>query len=719
MSLARKSLLGLAIISALGVAVGLIGVERLGAVEARLNAITDVTAPIVETTDDLIRQVGEMHKVGVEVLADEDLADIDGRMAEFEIAKAAFDAAADELRALALPADIAGMFDVALAGRDPFLATVAAMRDAHVDDLEALALASARRDQFDATGDELLAKLGALAATNETEMANAEEEADRLVASGRATVGRLNDLIGALFEEDYPAVEASFRLQVIVEQLEGVAEVYLSVDDPADLPDWRARFAAIAADAQPWFDTLIAVSESDAERVALRDLENVFDNWISEAGEEDQLFDAHDEGLEHENAADLFAEEMDDAADNLIAALNAIADAGDATNDAADEAAAKTVGLANALILGGVAGLIGAAAVVGLFLYRRILAPLRGMAAAMEGLAAGDAAIDVAGEDRDDEVGAMARSVAVFKRNALERMRLEAEQRAAQEERLRRAEKIEGLVAGFDDAATTVLEALAASSGRLDATAETMGRAAERSTARLATVAASTEQAAANVGAVAASADEMASSIAEIRGQVGRSRDIAEQARSEAEGAATGIQQLVDRADDVGRVVGLINEIAEQTNLLALNATIEAARAGDAGKGFAVVANEVKALAAQTAKATNEISDQITSMQSDTARAAAGIRQASGIVEQMSEIAVAVASAIEQQDASTGEISRNITQAATGSNDVAAAITEVTKTSREAGDAAEQVLDSARELAEKTAGLRAEMSAFLDGLQAA
>jgi len=278
MSLAKKSLAGVAVISVLGTVIGLIGVERLGAVEARLNAITDVTAPIVETTDDLIRQVGEMHKVGVEVLADEDLADIDLRMREFEIARETFQTAEGELKALDLPGEIAEMLDSALALQGPFVETVFAMRDEHRLTLEASALAVARRDQFDATGDGLLAGLADFASANEAEMANAEEEADRLVASGQATALRLNDLIGALFEEDYPAVEASFRLQVIVEQLEGVAEAYLSVLDAADLPARRAAFADIAAEAQPWFDVLLAVAESDAERARLEALESVFDN---------------------------------------------------------------------------------------------------------------------------------------------------------------------------------------------------------------------------------------------------------------------------------------------------------------------------------------------------------------------------------------------------------------------------------------------------------
>ena len=718
-ALGRKTLFGVGLTATLGICVGVVGLVMIDRVEDRLNAITDVTAPMVETTDDLIREIGEMHKVGVEILAEEDIDDLDGRVGEFEAALARFGAAKEELAVLDLPDAFRSALEQALTQRDGFIATVRELIVEHRLELVAEALGDQRRAEFDLVGDQLLAVLEKAVDVNEAEMAAAEEEADRLVAAGEATAETLNALIGSLFEEDYPAVEASSELQIIVEELEGLAETYMAIEAQDGLAASRDAFALKAQSAQPWFDRLRSLTESDEEAVELASLEALFDQWIERAGREDQLFDSHAEMLDHEEKSDQLAEVMDDRADALIGALNQIADSGDASNDAADDAAAATTTLAYALIAVLTALMLLCGFSVAVFLWNRVSRPLTIMAAAMQRLAEGDLDVAVDGEARRDEVGAMARSVSVFKGNAIERDRLERAQKAERDARDHRVKQVESLTSAFDQEAKTILSALDDASATLDATARRVGEAAALSSRQSSAVAASTKDAAGRMQSAASSTEEMAASVSEIRGQVGRSRDIADGARGEADAAAQVIQALVSRSKQVGEVVGLIKDIAEQTNLLALNATIEASRAGEAGKGFAVVASEVKALAAQTAKATEEISSQIDAMQSDTDAAAAGIFRVSDVVGQMSEIAAGVAAAIEQQDNATADIARNVSDAAAGTRDAANAIGEVTDASQATGASADQVLTAARNLAQETESLRGRMTTFFSDVRSA
>jgi methyl-accepting chemotaxis protein len=234
-----------------------------------------------------------------------------------------------------------------------------------------------------------------------------------------------------------------------------------------------------------------------------------------------------------------------------------------------------------------------------------------------------------------------------------------------------------------------------------------------------ATVNSASGTASSNVQAVAAATDQMTSSIAEIGRQVQNSSRIAAAAVAQAEKTDARMNQLADAAGRIGDVIKLITAIAEQTNLLALNATIEAARAGEAGKGFAVVAQEVKQLAAQTARATGEISVQISGMQNATQDSVAAIKEIGGTIRQISEIAAVIASAVEEQGAATGNISRNIREAAAGTGEVAASITKVTEGAQETGAASSEMLNSARSLAQESTRLRDEVARFLQSIKAA
>ena len=354
-----------------------------------------------------------------------------------------------------------------------------------------------------------------------------------------------------------------------------------------------------------------------------------------------------------------------------------------------------------------------------LLIGRGLSRPVVAMTDAMTRLAGGDRAVEVPGLDRGDEIGGMAKSVAVFKDSLIRADRLAAEQAAEQEARQKRAEAIEALTREFDRLVLDVLGRVSSAATQLHATAQGMSATAEQTTRQASAVAAASGQATANVETVAAAAEELSSSIQEISRQVAQSNAIAGAAVTTAQKTDATVRGLVDAAQRIGEVVQLINDIASQTNLLALNATIEAARAGEAGKGFAVVASEVKSLANQTAKATEDISGQIAGIQEVSREAAAAIAEIGRVIGEISSISATIAAAVEEQGAATREISRNVQEAARGTQEVTGTIVGVTQAAAATGDASRQVLDAADGLNGEAEGLRGFVSRFLSDMRAA
>ena len=350
---------------------------------------------------------------------------------------------------------------------------------------------------------------------------------------------------------------------------------------------------------------------------------------------------------------------------------------------------------------------------------RSVAAPVTAMTQVMQRLAGGDRSVQIPGRDHSDEVGDMAKAVEVFRQSMIESDRLATEQRESQVAKERRQHAVEEHLDGFDRAMRDSLDTLSFASTQMRATAQSMSATAEETSRQATGVSSAAEQASANVETVAASTEEMGASIAEIARQVAESTKIATKAVDEATRTTTTVRGLAEAAQKIGDVVSLIQDIASQTNLLALNATIEAARAGDAGKGFAVVANEVKSLAAQTAKATEEIAGQIASIQGATKQAVDAIKTIDGTIGHMNEISTMIAAAMEEQGASTREIARNTQEAARGTHDVSQSISNVNQAAAEAGTAAAQVLTSSEELANQAATLRADVDQFLAKIRAA
>jgi methyl-accepting chemotaxis protein len=366
-----------------------------------------------------------------------------------------------------------------------------------------------------------------------------------------------------------------------------------------------------------------------------------------------------------------------------------------------------------------VATLLAITGLLGTIIVRSIVRPIARLTATMGRLAGGNKTIEIDGTESRDEIGAMARAVVVFKENMIRADELAAKEAAAIEARERRARIMEELTDGFGLDVSNVLKTVASATTELHSTAAAMTATAEESNRQATSVAAATEQTSVNIQTVAGSAEELSSSISEISRQVTQSATIAQKAVAEAAHTNGTMQGLAESAQRIGEVMKLIQEIASQTNLLALNATIEAARAGDAGKGFAVVASEVKTLANQTAKATEDITSQIAAIQSASSQAAQAIQGISGTIGEISEIATSIASAVEEQGAATQEIARNVQQAANGSQEVANNLTSVTQTANDTGAAAHQVLASSKELSKQSETLRVRVETFLDGIKAA
>lgn len=375
---------------------------------------------------------------------------------------------------------------------------------------------------------------------------------------------------------------------------------------------------------------------------------------------------------------------------------------------------------------------------------RSIVRPVSGLTNAMTVLSAGDKESEIPSLDRHDEVGHMAKAVQVFKDNMIENERLaaevaekerkaaEAEKAKADQERAeaekraeegkaaeqRRADLME-LIASFETDIGSVVQRISSAATEMEGSASGLSNTAEKTSTQSATVAAASEESTTNVQTVASATEELSSSIQEITRQVAESSQVARSAVNETDLANEKVQGLEEAARKIGEVVDLINDIASQTNLLALNATIEAARAGEAGKGFAVVATEVKSLADQTAKATEDIGAQISQIQGATGEAATAISSISGTIRSVDEIASTIAAAVEEQGASTQEISNNVQQLAAASDEVNTNIASVSQAADDTGSAASQVLSTSQQLTEEADRLSDSVSGFLEKVKAA
>ena len=417
-----------------------------------------------------------------------------------------------------------------------------------------------------------------------------------------------------------------------------------------------------------------------------------------------------------------YAINSDQLAGTIVPAVQAFF----AVRDAALAEAAERAGLARdgALTMLAVAGLavlalLGVLAGVTVMLRRRVITPLATLTAVVGDLAAGRHDVAIPTIERADEIGAMAGSLQVFKEALIAQKSADEAAAVEADAKIQRGQRVDRITGDFEAMIGEIVEVVASASTELEASAGTLTATAERSEELTTMVAAASEEASTNVQSVASATEEMASSVNEISRQVQSSARIANEAVEQAQKTNDRVAELAKAAARIGDVVELINNIAGQTNLLALNATIEAARAGEAGRGFAVVASEVKALAEQTAKATGEISQQISGIQAATQESVGAIKEIGDTIGRMSEIASTIAAAVEEQGAATQEIARNVQQAANGTQQVSANIGDVQRGASETGSASAQVLSAAKSLSGESDRLKREVGKFLNSVRAA
>jgi methyl-accepting chemotaxis protein len=535
---------------------------------------------------------------------------------------------------------------------------------------------------------------------------NALVAQNALTRSGNMLRYKLDDLPSSASDAELSAVE--FGAKKVTEQFQAVialANTFVIDSDQAVATSALARLKFVE-------NALNAISSRD---------EKILQAIKEAAALLEEYRQALNKLIANSKSVDELTAEMADSAAAIVQGASAMKTDLLSDQQRLESESDAIVGETERLIVMLAAGgfLLGAA--LALILGKGISRPMTAMCNAMHELAGGNFEVVLPGLGRKDELGEMAGAVEEFKMQAIAKAERDAAAQDAQNRTSSAARRTELIrfADDFEAAVGAIVSNVSASAVQLESAAGTLTRTAETTQGLSSQVAGTSEQASSNIRSVAAATEELSASVDEIGRRVHESNRIAEAAVLQAQQTDARIGKLSRAAGQIGDVVKLITAIAEQTNLLALNATIEAARAGDAGRGFAVVAAEVKSLASQTAKATDEISSHILGMQGATQESVAAIKEIGGTIAQISNIASTIASAVEQQSSATQEIARSVQNVAQGTHEAAANIMQVNRGATETGSASEEVLNSAKTLSTESTRLREELDRFMANIRAA
>lgn len=539
-----------------------------------------------------------------------------------------------------------------------------------------------------------------------------------LAATGFLAVGNMQLIHGnamSLQTRWLPAVRLLGQLRAYTIRYGSVVRDHILETDPAKKAASEKILADLTRDIKNDGEALELLLSSPEEKKLYKDFQQFWSAYVAQVP--DVL--SASRGNDTARASDLIIHQMQplrqDSGQMLLKAI----DLNNKSAAGAGDDAERTYDLAFALIAGIVALALTLGAVAGVMLVRNISSGIKSIVTPMRALAKGDLTATVGHHGERTEIGQMATTLQVFKEALIAKKATDELAAAEADAKILRGQRVDRITRDFETMIGELVGSLSTASGELELAAGALSRTTEMTQQLSIRVAGASEEASVNVQTVASATEEMTTSVGEIGRQVDESTRIASEAVTQAAQTELRMNKLSSAATRIGDVVNLITTIAGQTNLLALNATIEAARAGESGRGFAVVASEVKALAAQTAQATNEISEQISEIQTATQESASSIKHISTTIGDISEITASIAAAVEEQGAATREISRNVQQAARGTTEVASSIAEVKRGATESGSASSQVLSSAQSLTQESNRLKVEVQNFLAAVRAA